>query len=279
MLAALLCIPKDTKINPDIDFPEVHRDKRDIRDASFKVRSGHTKLFLPEQLLMTEDEYKKQQLQEQQQQKQQQQEQLQQLSQKALIAKQLEVSMKQVTEGELHDVDIDRQQELLAEAKAQLESEQKRVSEAPGDEEALAAGAGAHQLPSADHDPLAGMTPIELQQQRTAMEKYEREKKEAIHAKRQGGRQHTPQGAAPAVSYAAMQQHQIQASSWMTKDMVVALKYSDPPISGVVKYIGCVPGYNELVAGLELVRSDVCVSCCTSSVMTWWFSTACRMHP
>ena len=35
----------------------------------------------------------------------------------------------------------------------------------------------------------------------------------------------------------------------------MVLKNSDPPVSGVVKFIGKMPGISELVGGLELVRS------------------------
>ena len=152
VLAPLLCIPKDAKINPDVDFHEVYIDLRNIRDASFKVGSGHTKVFLPEQLLMTEREYQKQQQQQLWSQ-----------------TSELEVSMSSVIG--LSDIDIDRQCEMLAEANARSAkqhkeeqiAERERMSEAPSGEEGLAAGTGAHPSTpphSTDPEPLAGMPSV-----------------------------------------------------------------------------------------------------------------------
>ena len=44
-------------IHPEVEFPDIHLSTF----VQFKVKSGHTWLYIPEQLLMPEAEYKKQQ--------------------------------------------------------------------------------------------------------------------------------------------------------------------------------------------------------------------------
>ena len=386
-----------------------------LKGATFKVGRGHTRVILPVQMLVTEDEYKKQKQQEQ------------------LRKRGLEVSVN--TAGEIGDVELHRQHELIAEANAQLSKSQKqrqmtegtRVSEALRGEENLAAGTGGHHAPSTD--PVVGMSENELKQQVAEMERFEREK-EAKDSQRAQGRWHPiSQGAVPGVSFGApagggqphdestgglhipqqdggqtrntengagaseqprsghpgrveypaqiqrqmsdpgrwepgheggdssyqnlsggppcqhlgvrQQQlghvglpsyqhqdsgsrHQAQYSneyprnaphpalavpplysntpleqptgsptarprqstpaqpqqqqsrpesqipSWLSMDTIVVLKNSDPPISGVVRFIGNMPGFSELIGGLELVRSCMIVcAACTSSVITY----------
>ena len=48
---------QDSVIHPEVEFPDIHLSTF----VQFEVKSGHTWLYIPEQLLMPEAEYKKQQ--------------------------------------------------------------------------------------------------------------------------------------------------------------------------------------------------------------------------
>ena len=45
----------------------------------------------------------------------------------------------------------------------------------------------------------------------------------------------------------------VRVPSWLAIDSVVLLKNADHPLSGTVKYIGRVPGFDQPVVGLEMV--------------------------
>ena len=51
-------------IHPEVEFPDIHLH---LDHVQFQIKSGHTWLHIPEQLLMSEAEYKKQQQQQQEQ--------------------------------------------------------------------------------------------------------------------------------------------------------------------------------------------------------------------
>ena len=48
----------------------------------------------------------------------------------------------------------------------------------------------------------------------------------------------------------------VRVPSWLTIDSIVLLKNVGHPLSGTVKYIGYVPGFDPLIVGLELVCFD-----------------------
>ena len=80
-------------IEPKKEFPDTHIDLPPW--AQFIVKRGHTKLFIPEQLLLSEADYKKQQQLKEEQ-----------------IAKEIEMSQSHL--------DPTEQQKMLDEANAQL---------------------------------------------------------------------------------------------------------------------------------------------------------------
>ena len=52
-------------IVPEVEFPDTHIDLAGQQWAQFEVKRGHTKLYIPEQLLVPEADYQKQKEQEQ----------------------------------------------------------------------------------------------------------------------------------------------------------------------------------------------------------------------
>ena len=53
---------QDSVIHPEVEFPDIHLST--FVQFNVHVKSGHTWLYIPEQLLMPEAEYKKQQQQQ-----------------------------------------------------------------------------------------------------------------------------------------------------------------------------------------------------------------------
>ena len=129
-------------IVPEKEFPDICIDLVGLQWAQFIVKRGHTKLYVPEEILLSEADYKKQQKEQQQ------------------IAKELEVSVSHLTTGDLEGIDRKGQQKIMDEAKAQRIGQDDPIQ---SNEECLTAG----QTP--DYADL-GMSPEELKTTRRAYE-------------------------------------------------------------------------------------------------------------
>ena len=141
-------------------------DIEDRRWAKFRVDRGHGKVYLPEQLLLTEVEYLRQKNMEQKK-----------------IAKELEVSYSQFTAGELKGVGFKQQQQQLDEAKAEHERklmERKREYDGgiSNPEEDLSTGVRPSSPPGQRVDVYA-VSAEEIEEQRIKLEHFKQEKKKS----------------------------------------------------------------------------------------------------
>ena len=155
----ILIFAQDFTIVPEKEFPDICIDLVGQQWAHFKVKRGHTKLYIPEELLLSEADYKKQQEEQQQ------------------IAKELEVSVSHLTTGDLEGIDRKGQQKIIDEVKAQHIGQDDPIQ---GNEESLTAG----QTPDyADLD----VSPEELKQQEELVKQYEQLKDNEMQARLKTG--------------------------------------------------------------------------------------------
>ena len=286
--------------------------------AQFEVKRGHTKLYIPEQLLVPEADYQKQKEQEQ-------------------IAKELDISVSYFTVGELKGVDIEGQQKIIDEANAQHTAKLPQDGPIQFNEENLTTGNAHHKPSPQDYDPTAAahVPPDELKRQVELMKRFEQEREnyqrqdsstrlgidhDRQHYREQQDRnqafsQHYHQRSSPnlaaklpiypdtsAPSHSSSHSHQPshamqnrpvdhhhnsnlpipaprrsavekkkqqqqEIPSWLTMDAVVVVRNATNPVTGTVRFIGQIKGFNKLVAGVELVSCmSVVVHYCYTSV-------------
>lgn len=156
--------PQDHLITPSEEFHDTYINLEGHKWAKFKVERGHSKLYVPEQLLLTEAEYIKQnQLKTSEQEK---------------IAKELEISVSHLTAGELEGVNIEEQHQCLKEAKAEHDKKLKEKKKHNGGfsqgEEELSTGARSSSPPGKQVD-LSALSPKELEEQRAQLKQFEQE--------------------------------------------------------------------------------------------------------
>ena len=121
------CKPQNAEIDPDEEFPGTHLDLVGGKWGDFQAHAGHTKLYLPESMLMKATDH----IQELQGK----------LRQSKEIAENLNMTESQVVDGGLSGVDIQEQKKMFADVKAQHDAQiQNRRKEA--EEEGLVAGTG-----------------------------------------------------------------------------------------------------------------------------------------
>ena len=295
-------------IVPEVEFPDTHIDLAGYQLAQFEVERDHTKLYIPEQLLVPEADYKKQKEQKK-------------------IAEELEVSVSYPIVGELKGVDIKKQQKIIDEANAQHTAKLPQngpiqnnedtlttgnapgvVYNPPGDvsQYSPAAGEGALQYPGQaqrvqsyqhqdsgsrpgmDHDRqhhheqqhhdqafsqhyhqrsspnLAVKLPVYHDTKRdiSASSHSPSHSHQPFHAMQNRPVNHHHNNNLPipaprrsAVEKKKQQQQEEEMPSWLTMDTVVVVRNAtlSKPVTGTVRFIGRVEGYNELVAGLVLV--------------------------
>ena len=157
-------LSQDRLLNPIEEFPHVYVNIEDQRWANFRVKLGHGKVYLPEQLLLTEAEYLRQESMEQKQ-----------------IAKQLEVSWSHATAAELKGIGFKEQQQQLDQVKAEHErrlKEKKREHEGGLSklEEDLSTGVGLSSPPG-QHADILGLSTVQIEEQRAKLELFEEKKR------------------------------------------------------------------------------------------------------
>ena len=161
-------------IVPEVEFPDTHIDLAGYQWAQFEVKQGSTKLYIPEQLLVPEADYKKQKEQEK-------------------IAKELDMSVSHLTVGELKGVDIEGQQKIMDDA--QRTAKLFLDGTIQNNEENLTTG-NTHCQPSPqDYDPTAAVhvPPEDLRRQVELMKQFEQVKDNEKQAKlNSGSNQATP---------------------------------------------------------------------------------------
>ena len=177
-------------LNASEEFPQVCVNIEDQKWAKFKVDRGHGKVYLPEQLLLTEAEYLKQQ---------------QKTNEQKQIAEQLEVSWSHFTAGELEGVSYQEQQQRFDRVKTEHEKNlKKKKREHDGSiskpEEDLATG-GRSSSPPDQHVDINALSAEEIEKQRAKLKQFEQEKKRK--QTNVTGSNQVPYTATPAGTYSA----------------------------------------------------------------------------
>ena len=121
---------QDAEIDPDEEFPSTHIILNGPKWGDFQARAGHTKLYLPESMLIKSTDHILKLHGK--------------LCQNKQIAENLNMTESEVIDGGLSDVDIQEQEKILAEAIAQhaAQEKNKRREIYLADEESRVAGTG-----------------------------------------------------------------------------------------------------------------------------------------
>ena len=116
------------EIDPDKEFPGMHIILGGSTFGYFQVRPGHTKLYLPESILIKATDHIKEVQGKLRQSKQ--------------IAENLNMTESQVVDGRLSGVDVQEQEKMFAEAKAQHDAQMQNRRKFYQTDEGLVAGTG-----------------------------------------------------------------------------------------------------------------------------------------
>ena len=227
----ILLLPQDAEIDPDKEFPGMHI----ILDGDFQARSGRTELYLPESVLIKATDH----IQEPQGE----------LYQSKQIAENLIMTESQVIDGGLSDVDVQEQEKMLAEFKAQHDMSQvlhPTFTLPPPNYDGLQRGPT---VPSQPHPPLP--LPLLSHHHYLPCQPVVMQDTEDEHHHSYSPKVH------PRHTAAENQQLVDQIPDWLKIDNVVGVKIPGvrDPMTGIVKFVGIVQvkGVDKLIAGVQLV--------------------------
>ena len=157
---SICCKPQDAEIDPDEEFPGIHIHLSGPKWGDFQARAGHTKLYLPESMLIKATDHIKELHGKLRQSKQ--------------IAENLNMTESQVFDGGLSGVDVQEQEKMLAEANAQRNAQRQNRRESYPAEEGLVAGAGKQERDFNVSDVTSSM----VDEQQAELDRLEKEKLE-----------------------------------------------------------------------------------------------------
>ena len=156
--ACTCCKPQEAEIDPDKEFPGMHINLSGPTWGDFLPRSGRTKLYLPESVLIKASDHINELHGKRCQSKK--------------IAKNLNMTESQVVDGGLSGVDVQEQEKMLAEAKAQHDAQKQNRREFYQTEEGLVAGTGKQEKKFDISDVTSSM----LDEQKAELDRLEKEK-------------------------------------------------------------------------------------------------------
>ena len=282
-------LQQNAVIDPDEEFPGTHIVLIGPKWGDFQARAGHTKLYLPESMLMKATDH----IQELHGK----------LHQSKQIADNLNMIESQVVDGGLSGVDIQEQKKMLADVKAQHDAHKQNRREFYQAEEGLVAGTGKHET----EFNVSDVTSSIVDEQKADLDWLKKEKKTesdrrshyesvrgqitatpVIHGLTSGvGLPHKGSNLPEAQPYSQVRTDEAtcnlrppghhkhypmvhprrtvaekqrlvdQVPDWLKTDNVVGVKIPGVryPITGMVKFVGILPvkGINQLIAGVQLV--------------------------
>ena len=152
--------PQNAEIDPDEEFPGTHIILGGSKWGDFQARSGRTKLYLPESMLIKATDHINELHGKLRQSKQ--------------IADNLNMTESQVFDGGLSGVDVQEQEKMLAEAKAQHNAQKQNRREFYQAEEGLVAGTGKQETKFNVSDVTSSM----VDEQKAELARLKKEKKE-----------------------------------------------------------------------------------------------------
>ena len=285
-------LQQNAEIDPDEEFPGTHLALRGVKWGDFQARAGHTKLYLPESMLIKATDH----IQELHQGK---------LRQSKKIAENLNMTESQVVDGGLSGVDIQEQKKMLADVKAQHDAHKQNKGEFCQAEEGLVAGTGKHETDFNVSNVTSSMVDEQKADLDRLKKKMEAERKShyeavmgeitatpVIHGPTSGvglphkgstlpeaqpySPVHTDEATCnlrppghhkhypmvhPRRTIAEKQRLVDQVPDWLKTDNVVWVKIPGvhDPITGMVKFVGILPvkGVDQLIAGVQLVSFNL----------------------
>ena len=231
-------LPQDAEIDPDKDFPGMHIILNvGPKWGDFQASAGHTKLYLPESILIKATDHIKE-LQGK-------------LRQSKKIAENLNMTESQVGDGGLSCVDVQEQEKMLVEAKSQhgiSQALQPTFALPPPNYDSVQRGPTVPSQPHPhpppppppqSHHHYPPHQPVVMQ---NTEDEYHRIHSRKVHPRR---------------TAAEKQQLVDQIPDWLKEDGVVLVKIPGvrEPVTGIVKFVGVlqVKGVDQLIAGVQLV--------------------------
>ena len=176
------CKPQDAEIDPDEEFPDTYIILVGPKWGDFQAKSGCTKLYLPESILIKATDH----IQELHGK----------LCQSKKIAENLNMTESQVVDGGLSGVDVQEQEKMLAEVKTQHDAQkQNRRKVYQAEEERLVAGTGKQET----EFNVSNVTPSMVNEQQAEWDRLKKENETGTEKKlySKGAREHMPHTSTP----------------------------------------------------------------------------------